>query len=142
MAALVVGDILGAGIFFTPGEVASVAESRWQVYFLWGLCGGITLCGVLTVAELTTLVPQAGASYHVIGEAFGPFAAFVKIWVEMWVSGPGSVAGAAIVLGEFAARLPRVPPAISATAWGVSAIAGFAVINLCGVRWGVAHRSF
>ncbi len=84
MAALVVGDILGAGIFFTPGEVASVAESPWQVYFLWGLCGGITLCGVLTVAELTTLVPQAGASYHVIGEAFGPFAAFVKIWVEMW----------------------------------------------------------
>jgi basic amino acid/polyamine antiporter, APA family len=103
---------------------------------LWGLCGGITLCGVLTVAELTTLLPQAGASYHVIGEAFGPFAAFVKIWVEMWVSGPGSVAGAAIVLGEFAARLPGVPPTISATAWGASAIAGFAVINLCGVRWG------
>jgi APA family basic amino acid/polyamine antiporter len=136
VAALVVGDILGAGIFFTPGEVASVAESPWQVYFLWGLCGGITLCGVLTVAELTTLLPQAGASYHVIGEAFGPFAAFVKIWVEMWVSGPGSVAGAAIVLGEFAARLPGVPPAVSPTAWGASAIAGFAVINLCGVRWG------
>jgi APA family basic amino acid/polyamine antiporter len=136
VVALVVGDILGAGIFFTPGEVASVAESPWQVYFLWGLCGGITLCGVLTVAELTTLLPQAGASYHVIGEAFGPFAAFVKIWVEMWVSGPGSVAGAAIVLGEFASRLPGVPTAVSATAWGASAIVGFAVINLCGVRWG------
>jgi basic amino acid/polyamine antiporter, APA family len=136
VAALVVGDILGAGIFFTPGEVASVAESPWQVYFLWGLCGGITLCGVLTVAELTTLLPHAGASYHIIREAFGPFPAFVKIWVEMWVSGPGSVAGAAIVLGEFAIRLPAAPAGLSAAAWGASAIAGFAVINLCGVRWG------
>jgi amino acid transporter len=136
VAALVVGDMLGAGIFFTPGEVASVAESPWQVYFLWGLCGAITLCGALTLAELTTLLPRAGASYHIIREAFGPFAAFVKIWVEMWVSGPGSVAGAAIVLGEFAVRLPGAPSAVSATTWGALAIAAFALVNLCGVRWG------
>jgi amino acid transporter len=136
VSALVVGDMLGAGIFFTPGEVASVAGSPWQVYFLWGLCGTITLCGALTVAELTTLIPRAGASYHIIREAFGSLPAFMKIWVEMWVSGPGSVAGTAIVLGEFAARLPGAPAAMSATAWGALAIAGFAGVNLCGVRWG------
>jgi amino acid transporter len=135
VVALVVGDMLGTGVFFTPGEVASVAESPWQVYFLWGLCGAITLCGALTVAELTTLLPHAGASYHIIREAFGPFPAFLKIWVEMWVSGPGSVAGVAIVLGEFAVRLPAAPP-VSATTWGAFAIAAFAVVNLCGVRWG------
>src|SRR5262249_50453035 len=72
VAALVVGDMLGTGVFFTPGEVASVADSPWQVYALWGLCGAITLCGALTAAELTTLLPHAGASYHVIREAFGP----------------------------------------------------------------------
>ena len=117
VAALVVGDMLGTGVFFTPGDVASVAESPWQVYFLWALCGAITLCGALTVAELTTLLPHAGASYHIIREAFGPFPAFLKIWVEMWVSGPGSVAGVAIVLGEFAVRLPAAPSGLSATAW-------------------------
>jgi basic amino acid/polyamine antiporter, APA family len=136
VAALVVGDMLGTGIFFTPGELASVAQSPWQVYCFWGLCGAITLCGALTVAELTTLLPRAGASYHIIREAFGPFPAFVKIWVETWVSGPGSVAGVAIVLGEFAARLPAAPPGVSAPTWGALAIAAFAVVNLCGVRWG------
>jgi amino acid transporter len=136
VAALVVGDMLGTGIFFTPGDLASVAESPWQVYFLWGLCGVITLCGALTLAELTTLLPRAGASYHIIREAFGPFPAFVKIWVEMWVSGPGSVAGVAVVLGEFAVRLPGAPPEMTATTVGALAIAGFALVNLCGVLWG------
>jgi basic amino acid/polyamine antiporter, APA family len=128
--------MLGTGVFFTPGEVASVAESPWQVYLLWGLCGAITLCGALTAAELTTLLPHAGASYHIIREGFGPFPAFVKIWIEMWVSGPGSVAGVAIVLGEFAARLPMAPAGVSAAAWGGLAIAAFSAVNLCGVRWG------
>jgi basic amino acid/polyamine antiporter, APA family len=136
VAAVVVGDMLGTGVFFTPGELAAVAQSPWQVYWFWGLCGAITLCGALTVAELATLVPRAGASYHIIREAFGPLPAFVKIWVETWVSGPGSVAGVAIVLGEFAARLPAAPPEVSATTWGALAIAAFAGINLCGVRWG------
>ena len=136
VSALVVGDMLGTGIFFTPGELASVAESAGQVYLLWGLCGAITLCGALTLAELTTLVPRAGASYHVIREAFGPFWAFLKIWVEMWVSGPGSVAGVAIVLGEFAARLPAAPAGVAATTWGALGIAAFALVNLCGVSWG------
>jgi APA family basic amino acid/polyamine antiporter len=128
--------MLGTGIFFTPGELASVAETPWQVYFFWGLCGAITLCGALTLAELTTLLPRAGASYHIIREGFGPFWAFLKFWVEMWVSGPGSVAGVAIVLGEFAAQLPGTPSGVSATTWGALAITAFALVNLCGVRWG------
>jgi basic amino acid/polyamine antiporter, APA family len=136
VAALVVGDMLGTGVFFTPGEVASVAQSPWQVYLLWGLCGAITLCGALTLAELTTLLPRAGASYHIIREGFGPFPAFLKIWIEMWVSGPGSVAGVAIVLGEFMAERPIAPAGVPAAAWGALAIAIFSIVNLCGVRWG------
>jgi len=128
--------MLGTGIFFTPGELAAVAETPSQVYFFWALCGGITLCGALTLAELTALLPRAGASYHVIREGFGPFWAFVKIWVEMWVSGPGSVAGVAVILGEFTVRLRGAPSGVSATTWGALAIAVFAAVNLCGVVWG------
>src|SRR6266545_1289954 len=95
----------------------------------------ITLCGALTAAELTTLLPHAGASYHIIREGFGPFPAFLKIWIEMWVSGPGSVAGLAVVLGEFAVRLLG-RPSIPAPAWGALAIAAFAAINLLGIQWG------
>ena len=55
---------------------------------------------------------------------------FVKIWVELWVSGPGSVAGAAIVLGEFVSRLPGAPAAVSPAAWGTAAIAGFGLARI------------
>ena len=137
MAALVVGDMLGSGVFFAPGELAPVAQAPWQVYFLWTLCGLITLCGALTLAELVTLLPRAGASYHIIREGFGPFWAFLKIWIEMWVSGPGSVAGVAIIFGEFAVRLfgseLSVPPA---PVWGALAVLGFTAINLKGIQWG------
>jgi len=134
--AVVVGDMLGSGVFFTPGELAAVAQAPWQVYFFWGLCGAITLCGALTLAELSVRLPRAGASYHIIREGFGPFWAFVKIWIELWVSGPGSVAGLAIVFGEFISRLlePRAP--LPAAAWGAAAILMFAVINLEGIEWG------
>ena len=87
--AVVVGDMMGSGIFFTPGELASVATARWQVYFFWSLAGVITLSGALTLAELSSRIPRAGASYHVIREGFGPFWAFLKIWIEIGVSGPG-----------------------------------------------------
>jgi basic amino acid/polyamine antiporter, APA family len=132
--AVVAGDMLGSGVFFTPGELAAVASARWQVYFLWGLCGLITLCGALTLAELSVLLPRAGASFHIIREGFGPFWAFVKIWIELWVSGPGSVAGVAILFGEFAARVLglALPPA----AFGAAAILAFAAINLAGIEWG------
>ncbi len=134
--------MLGTGIFFTPGELASVAESPGQVYFFWGLCGIITLCGALTLAELATLLPRAGATYHIIREGFGPFWAFVKIWVEMWVSGPGSVAGVAIVFGEFAVLLLGRHAMLSAAGWGVAAILVFMVVNLQGVEWGGRTQVF
>lgn len=133
--AVVMGDILGSGIFFTPGELATVADSPWQVYFIWILCGLIVLCGALTLGELVSILPKAGASYHIMGEAFGPFWGFVRAWMEIWVSAPGSIASIAIVFGEFVTlflggRGPGPP------AWGIVAIAVFAAINLRGVSWG------
>ena len=123
--AVVVGNMLGSGIFFTPGELAAFAPSAKHVYLLWALCGFITLCGSLTLAELTVIFPQPGASYHIIREAFGPFWGFLKIWIEMLVSGPGAVAGIAIVLGEFAVRLLGGNPLF----WGAGAILFFMVIT-------------
>ncbi len=130
--AVVMGDMLGSGIFFTPGTLAAVAEAPWQVYFIWALCGLIVLCGALTLAELVSLLPKAGASFHIIREAFGPGFGFVKAWMECWVSSPGSMASIAIVLGELAAGfLGKGSPRLI----GIGAVALFAAINLLGVRW-------
>jgi APA family basic amino acid/polyamine antiporter len=131
--ALVMGDMLGSGIFFTPGTLAAVAQANWQVYFIWALCGLIVLCGALTLGELASLLPQAGASYHIIGEGFGPGWGFVKAWMESCVSAPGSIASIAIVFGEL---LSGFLGSGSPQLLGIGAVALFAGINLMGVRWG------
>lgn len=128
--------MLGSGVFFTPGELAAVAQHPWPVHFIWALCGLITLCGALTLAELCRLLPHAGASYHVLREAFGSLYGFVLVWMELWVSGPGSVAGIAIAFGEFMHRVAGNAISLSPLAWGVLAIAGYAAVNLAGVSWG------
>ena len=71
--AVVMGDMLGSGIFFTPGELAALAVSPFQVYFIWALCGLIVLCGALTLGELASLLPKAGATMHILSAGFGPF---------------------------------------------------------------------
>jgi APA family basic amino acid/polyamine antiporter len=134
--AVVMGDMLGSGIFFTPGKLAAVAVAPWQVYFIWALCGLIVLCGALTLGELSSLLPKAGASYHIISEGFGPFWGFVKVWMEIWVSAPGSVATIAIVFGEMLLGILGEGAPGRAPLWGIAAIATFAGINLMGVRWG------
>jgi APA family basic amino acid/polyamine antiporter len=133
--AVVMGDMLGSGIFFTPGELAQVAERPWQVYFIWSLCGLIVLCGALTLGELASLFPRAGSTYHIMTEAFGPAWGFVKAWMEAWVSAPGSIAGIAIVFGEFVVSFLG-DAAGPARLWGIVAVAVFAAINLMGVQWG------
>jgi APA family basic amino acid/polyamine antiporter len=134
--AVVAGNMLGSGIFFTPGELAAIASSPAQVYLFWALCGLITLCGALTLAELSTLLPRSGATFHIIREGFGPFWGFLKVWMEMWVSGPGSIAGLAILFGTFGAELIGGRAAHLRVALGVAAIWVFTAINLLGVRWG------
>ena len=135
VAAIVMGNMLGSGVFFTPGELAAVAQHPWQVHFIWALSGVITLCGALTLAELCSLLPQAGASYHIIREGFGPFWGFLQVWLELWVTGPGAIAGIAIVFGEF---MHRVAGGLGVTpvTWGIAAISFFALVNLAGVEWG------
>ena len=132
VTAVVIGDMIGSGIFYTPGELASIAHHSWHVYFLWTLSGFIVLCGTLTLAELSTLLPETGAMYHIIREGFGRFWGFLNVWMQMWVAGPGSVAGIAVLFGTFASQLFGWTP----VGWGIGAILFFTGLNLMGVQWG------
>ena len=136
MAAVVAGNMLGSGIFFTPGELAAVAQQNWQIYFFWTLSGLITLCGALTLAELSSTIPESGSSYHIIREAFGEFWGFLKIWVEMLVSGPGSVAGLAIAFGTYFSENLQLASSWAPSICGSVAILFFAAINILGIQWG------
>ena len=140
--AVVVGDMIGSGIFFTPGELAAVASAEWQVYFFWTLCGLITLCGALTLAELATLIPKAGVSYHALTQAYGPFAGFMQAWMMVLVSGPGAIAGVAILFGELASQVTGTGSGSAQLAWAAAAIGFFAVVNLRGTEWGGRTQVF
>tara|TARA_Y100000590_G_scaffold399306_2_gene482421 strand:- start:8963 stop:10315 length:1353 start_codon:yes stop_codon:yes gene_type:complete len=134
--AVVAGDMMGSGIFYTPQELAPIALTTWHIYLFWGLCGTITLCGILTVGQLGAGMPRSGADYHIIREGFGGMAGFVKLWQNVWVSGPGSVAAVAILFGKFCSDLMVGSVALSPVGWGILAIVTFTVINLFGVEWG------
>jgi APA family basic amino acid/polyamine antiporter len=134
--AVVMGDMIGSGVFFTPGELAAVASAEWQVYFFWSLCGLITLCGALTLAELSALIPKAGVSYHALTQAYGPFAGFMQAWMMVLVSGPGAIAGVAILFGELANQVFGSGSQGMQLAWAAGAILVFAAINLRGAEWG------
>ena len=132
--AVVMGDMMGSGIFYTPQELAPIAIHSWQVYFLWALCGIIVLCGALTVAEASTYFPRSGADYFILKEAWGEGLGFLRVWANMWVAGPGSIAAVAILFGKFFVDFSGW--SVNPIAAGTAAILLFIGVNLMGISWG------
>jgi APA family basic amino acid/polyamine antiporter len=95
---LVVGNVVGAGIFTTSGMLAAEVSRPAAFIGVWVLGGLITLTGALTYAELGAMFPRAGGDYQFLKEAFGPPAGFLLGWLSFWVISPGSIAALAIAL--------------------------------------------
>jgi APA family basic amino acid/polyamine antiporter len=135
--AMVIGIMVGSGIFRTPGLVARGLGRPWLTFVAWVLGGALALLGALLFAELATRLPKAGGKYVYAREAFGPRAGFVVGWVEGLAIYTAAIAGLGVVAGEFVGRLSGWPPEI--TRWiGVGIVALFVGINLVGVasgRW-------
>jgi len=134
-AALVIGTVIGSGIFLVPAEIARAVHSAPLMLAVWALGGGLTLLGALSLAELGAAMPHAGGIYTYIARAFGPLLGFLCGWMLFTVGTSGSIAtlGAAlpIYLGAF---LPLT--AGSAKAVAIVAILVFTLINIVGVRSG------
>ena len=78
---IVVGGIIGGGIFFTPADVARSLPSGAWILGMWALGGVVALAGALTYAELGAMLPDAGGPYVYIRDAFGELAAFLYGWM-------------------------------------------------------------
>src|SRR6266487_1280098 len=124
--ALIVGITIGSGIFRTPPTIAGLVPNPLVIMGLWTAFGLISVCGALTVAELSTLLPRAGGLYVFLREAYGDAAAFVFGWLYVLVTTPTAVASLATVFAEFLLNLLGV----SAHAATVQAIAIGAIIIL------------
>src|SRR2546430_9759124 len=135
--AMVVGIMVGSGIFRTPGLVAAQLGRPWLTFVAWRAGGVRALVGGLCFAELATRHPAAGGKYVYVREAFGPRAGFVVGWVEGLAIYPAAIAGIAVVAGEYTGRLLGLESAH--TRWvGAGMAALFTAINLAGVasgRW-------
>lgn len=97
---MVIGAIIGVGIFFTPRDVARVTGSADWAMLAWTLGGVIAMLGAFTFAELGRLKPLAGGQYHVLRDAYGPAPAFLFVFCNLTAVQAGAVAIIAIVCAQ------------------------------------------
>jgi APA family basic amino acid/polyamine antiporter len=100
-AFLVVGAVVGSGIFMTPGLIAAGLPSPGLLLSVWLAGGLITLCGALTFGELGAMYPQAGGQYVYLREAYGPASAFLFGWGFFWFIMCGGLAALGVAFAEF-----------------------------------------
>jgi APA family basic amino acid/polyamine antiporter len=103
--AVVVGTIIGSGIFLVPAEMMQAVGSVRLVYLAWFTGGLLSFFGALTYAELGAMKPQAGGEYVYVRDAYGPLAAFLYAWTWFIIAKPASIAtvttGLVRILGTF-----------------------------------------
>src|SRR5581483_9789861 len=133
---LVVGGIIGSGIFFTPSQVAASLGTPAWILGVWVLGGVVAMAGALTFGELGAMLPEAGGPYVYIREAFGPVPAFLHGWMILLMIASGAVAAVALSFGNYLDRF--VPTAAVGGPMGVAAItiAAVTALNVLGVKPG------
>jgi len=103
--AIVVGTIIGSGIFLVPAEMMQAVGSAKLVYLVWLVGGLLSFFGALTYAELGAMKPQAGGEYVYVRDGYGPLAGFLYAWTWFVIAKPASIAtvttGLVRILGTF-----------------------------------------
>jgi APA family basic amino acid/polyamine antiporter len=112
-AAIVISNVIGVGIFITPGFVATLVPSRTAILGVWLVGGALAFAGALAYAELAARQPEAGGEYVYLREAFGSLAAFLTGWTSFVAGFSGAIAAGGVGVGLYLDRL--VPGAASAT---------------------------
>ncbi|PYV44483.1 MAG: amino acid permease [Acidobacteria bacterium] len=149
---IIVGNIIGIGIFTTTGLIAEALPDAMLIIWVWIIGGLLTLCGALTYAELGAAMPRAGGEYVYLKEAYGPLYGFLNGWTYFFVINPGSIAAMAVglifylerfwpgvSLGTNFIRISLLGQSLALSTGQVVAFAivfFFSTINYCGVRSG------
>ena len=138
--AMIVGLIVGAGIFGTPSIVAGAVGDESTLYMVWIAGGVFSIIGALCYAELATAFPSAGGEYHFLQRAFGRSLAFLYGWARMTVIVAGSIAVFAYLFGDYLSRVINLGPHSSAI-WAALVVVVLTAVNYRGIREGKATQN-
>jgi len=133
VVAIIVGLVIGAGIFKAPAIVAANVGSEWSLLAVWAIGGAVSLAGALCYAELASAYPSAGGEYHFLTRAYGRRVAFLFAWSRLAILQTGSIALLAFVLGDYLAQLAPLDGYGAALYAAVSVIA-LTGLNIIGLR--------
>jgi amino acid transporter len=138
--AIIVGLIVGAGIFGTPSIVAGAVGSPGLLAAVWIAGGVFSVIGALCYAELATAFPSAGGEYHFLGRAYGRSLAFLYGWARMTVVVAGSIAVFAYLFGDYMSRVVNLG-ANSSALWAGLVVVVLTAVNYVGIRAGKATQN-
>ena len=151
-AALTLSNVIGVGIFTTPGIVASMVPNPTAMLLVWAAGGLLAFAGAIAYAELAKLCPRSGGEYNYLRQAFGPLAGFLSGWVSLVAGFSGAIAASAVALATYLGHyLPAVSsqqplisiplvfttlPLSARSLTAASIILLFGVIHGCGIGLG------
>jgi len=135
LCSLIIGTILGAGVFRVPSMVAGQLNNEYFIILAWIIGGVISIIGALCYAELATSYPSVGGEYSFLQKAYGPKLAFLYGWARSIVIVTGSLGILGITLGDYMAKIIDLG-SHSSTLWAMIVISGLSILNGLGIKEG------
>lgn len=136
--AVIIGVIVGSGIFVTPKEVLNDSGSIAASLLVWLLCGLLSLMGALCMAELGTSIPDSGGDYTYIRMSYGPCVSFLYLWVTVFVILPASNAVAALTFANYVLKpffISCEPPENAVRLFALAIILILVWVNCYSIKW-------
>ena len=127
--ALVVGTVIGTGVFLKAAVMSQTTGSPYWVLAAWAAAGVLSFLGALCYAELGSLYPKAGGEYVFLREAYGDFAGFLFGWMRFWIATPGSIAAYGVGVATFLSAIVEYGSPAGKNFIALSCIIVFSGIN-------------